>query len=112
MPPAALGFMSSRALGPNYYGDMFTGSAEDEPSFLNGLLLHFNLTGNRKKIGVDDPRLADRVADNLTFDDLTESESLILGQNFGILTDIQTGPNGNLFVVSLTHGAVYEIFRR
>ena len=112
VPPAALGFMSSRALGPNYYGDMFTGSAEDEPSFLNGLLLHFNLTGNRKKIGVDDPRLADRVADNLTFDDLTESESLILGENFGILTDIETGPNGNLFVVSLTHGAVYEIFRR
>ena len=112
VPPAALGFMSSRALGPNYFGDMFTGSAEDEPSFLNGLLLHFDLTGNRKKIGVDDPRLADRVADNLTFDDLTESESLILGENFGILTDIQTGPNGNLFVVSLTHGAVYEIFRR
>jgi glucose/arabinose dehydrogenase len=112
VPPAALGFMSSRALGPNYYGDMFTGSAEDEPSFLNGLLLHFNLTGNRKKIAVDDPRLADRVADNLTFDDLTESESLILGENFGILTDIETGPNGNLFVVSLTHGAVYEIFRR
>ena len=112
VPPAALGFMSSNALGKQYRGDMFTGSAEDEPAFLNGLLLHFNLTGNRQKIAVDDPRLADRVADNLTFDDLTESESLILGENFGILTDIQTGPNGNLYVVSLTHGAVYEIFQK
>jgi hypothetical protein len=28
------------------------------------------------------------------------------------LGDIQTGPNGNLFVVSLSGGAVYEIFRR
>jgi len=28
------------------------------------------------------------------------------------VTDIETGPNGNLFVVSLTQGTVYEIFRR
>jgi hypothetical protein len=25
---------------------------------------------------------------------------------------VQTGPNGNLYVVSLTDGAVYEIFRQ
>ena len=30
---------------------------------------------------------------------------------FGVGTDIQTGPNGNLFVVSLSNGAIYEIFR-
>ena len=36
----------------------------------------------------------------------------LFGQNFGIVTDIQTGPNGNLFVVSLSDGAIYEIFRR
>jgi hypothetical protein len=55
--------------------------------------------------------LADRVADNLAKHDITESESLLIGQNFGIVTDIDTGPNGNLFVVSLTNGAVYEIYR-
>ncbi|HEX6270135.1 MAG TPA: PQQ-dependent sugar dehydrogenase [Anaerolineales bacterium] len=109
VPPAAIGFMSSRALGPQFYGDLFVGGAEAEP--LEGILLHFNLTGNRSKIAVNDPRLRDRVADNLTFHDLTESESLLIGQGFGILTDIETGPNGNLFVVSLTHGTVYEIFR-
>ena len=38
-----------------------------------------------------------------------ESESLVVGQDFGIVTDIKTGPNGNLFVVSLSNGAVYEI---
>jgi len=26
-------------------------------------------------------------------------------------TDIKTAPNGNLFVVSLNHGAIYEVFR-
>ena len=107
--PAALGFLNSRALGPQYEGDLFTGAAR---TFLEGgQLFHFNLTGNRRKIGVDDPRLEDRVADNLDKFEITESESLLFGRNFGIATDIQTGPNGNLFVVSLSNGEVYEIFR-
>lgn len=57
-----------------------------------------------------DERLEDRMADNLTFHDMTESESLVIGRDFGIITDIQTGPNGNLFVVSLDKGTVYEIY--
>ena len=64
------------------------------------------------KIAVDDPRLDDRVADNNAKHDITESESLLFGTDFGVGTDVETGPNGNLFVVSLTQGAVYEIFRR
>jgi hypothetical protein len=43
---------------------------------------------------------------------MTESESLLFGTNFGIVTDIETGPNSNLFVVSLDHGKIYEIARR
>jgi hypothetical protein len=35
----------------------------------------------------------------------------VVGRDFGVVTDIETGPNGNLFVVSLTRGAVYEISR-
>ncbi len=107
--PAGIGFMKGRALGPQYEGDLFMGGAR---TFLEGgHLFHFNLTGNRRKIGVDDPRLEDRVADNLCKFDITESESLLIGRDFGIGTDIQTGPNGNLFVVSLSNGAIYEIFR-
>ena len=60
---------------------------------------------------MDDPRLEDRVADNLTFHDMTESESLVIGRDFAVITDIKTGPNGNLFVISLDQGTVYEIFR-
>ena len=52
------------------------------------------------------------MADNLHKWEITESESLLIGRNFGVGTDIQTGPNGNVFVVSLSNGAVYEIFRR
>lgn len=108
--PAGIGFVNGRGLGPQFENDLFMGGAR---TFLaGGHLFHFNLTGNRRKIGVDDPRLEDRVADNLCKFDITESEDLLIGRDFGIATDIQTGPNGNLFVVSLTNGAIHEIFRR
>ena len=110
VPPAAIGFVDGRGLGPQFRGDLFVGAAT--PLTEGGYLFHFNLTGNRRKIAVDDPRLEDRVADNLAKHDITESESLLIGRDFGVTTDIETGPNGNLFVVSLTRGAVYEIFRR
>jgi glucose/arabinose dehydrogenase len=108
--PAGLGFISSSALGPQYEGDLILGAART--TLQGGHLFHFNLTGNRRKIAVDDPRLEDRVADNVAKFDITESETLLFGTNFGIGTDIKTGPNGNLFVVSLSNGAVYEISRR
>jgi glucose/arabinose dehydrogenase len=108
--PAAIGFQDGRALGPQYDGDLFVGLST--PAVLDGALFRFNLTGNRRAIAVDDPRLNDRVADNLGPNDLTESESLVFGTGFGVVTDIETGPNGNLVVVSLDQGAVYEISRR
>jgi len=117
--PAGIGFMDGRAIGPQYDGDLFVGAAR--PFLEGGFLWHFNLTGNRQKIGVDDPRLEDRVADNLDKPSATdpaanaraaiESESLLFGRNFGVATDIKTGPNGNLFIVSLSNGAIYEILR-
>ena len=79
---------------------------------MGGYLFRFNLTGNRQQVAVEDPRLADRVADNTAKHDLTESESLLFGSGLGVGTDLDTGPNGNLFVVSLSHGAIYEVFRK
>jgi glucose/arabinose dehydrogenase len=110
LAPAAIGFAGGRGLGPQYEGDLFVGFSTLDT--LGGPLFRFNLTGNRRKIAVDDPRLEDRVADNVTFHDMTESESLLFGRDFGIVTDIETGPNGNLFVVSLLSGTVYEIAAR
>ena len=110
VPPAAIGFLSGRGLGPQYANDLFAGAAT--PLTAGGYLFRFNLTGNRRQIAVDDPRLEDRVADNNAKHDITESETLLFGRDFGVGTDIETGPNGNLFVVSISHGAVYEIFRR
>ncbi len=108
--PAAIGFVRGTALGPQYAGDMIVGAAR--PFIDDGHLFRMKLTGDRRKIAVDDRRLRDRVADNLHKFDTTESEELLFGSGFGVVTDIETGPNGNLFLVSLTNGAIYEVFRR
>ena len=108
--PGGLNFLRSGALGPQFENDLFMGAAT--PNLAGGYLFHFNLTGNRRSIGVDDPRLSDRVADNLAPHEITESESLLIGRDFGVTTDIETGPNGNLYVVSLSRGSIYEVFRR
>jgi glucose/arabinose dehydrogenase len=108
--PGGMNFLRSRALGPQFENDLFMGAAT--PNLAGGYLFHFNLTGNRRSIGVDDPRLEDRVADNLAKHEITESESLLIGRDFGVGSDIETGPNGNLYVVSISNGAIYEVFRR
>ena len=108
--PGGMYFLRGGALGPQFEDDLFMGAAT--PILAGGYLFHFNLTGNRRSFGVDDPRLEDRVADNLAKHEITESESFLIGRDFGVATDIETGPNGNLYVVSLSRGAIYEIFRQ
>jgi len=108
--PGGIGFLASDDLGRRYQNDLFMGGSRD---FLEGgHLFRFNLTRNRRDIAVDDPRLEDKVADNVGKWEGTESDSLRFGRNFGTGTDIQTGPDGELYVVSLSHGSVYEIHRR
>jgi aldose sugar dehydrogenase len=107
--PGGIGF-AGRGLGDRYEGDLFMGAARD--ALEGGHLFRFNLTRDRRRIAVSDRRLLDRVADNKHKYEITESESLLIGRNFGVVPDIVSGPNGNLFVVSLSKGTVYEISRR
>ena len=107
LAPAAVGFLNSRALGPKYEGNMFVGGARDLVD--GGHLFMFKLNGNRSKLVLEGHGRQDLVADNFFKFDTTESEDLIFGTGFGVVTDIRTGPHGNLFLVSLTHGVIYEI---
>ena len=109
MAPGGIGFVKGAGLGPQYRSDLFVGAAGADLE--DGYLFHLNLTGNRRAVAVDDSRLEDRVADNGFKADITESESMLIGRGFGVGTDIQTGPDGNLYVVSLTDGAIYEVHR-
>ena len=105
--PAAIGFVKGRGLGPELEGNLLVGASRT--TLLNGYLFRFKFSDDRKHFKVSDPLLNDSVADNTDKFDLAESETLAIGRDFGVATDIQTGPNGNVFVVSLLNGAVYEI---
>ena len=108
--PGGIGFLSGSGLGAAYVGDLFVGAAT--ANLEGGYLFRFKLTRSRRDLDLEAPSLKDRVADNHDKHDGTESETLLAGRNFGVSTDIQTGPNGNLFVVSLSRGEVLEIFRQ
>jgi glucose/arabinose dehydrogenase len=107
--PGGIGFMDGLGLGAQYAGNLFVGAAST--LLQDGYLFRFAMSADRMGFDLTELALQDLVADNLGKSDLTESESLLFGSGFGIVTDIQTGPNGALFLVSLTDGAIYEIRR-
>lgn len=63
----------------------------------------------RQHFVFSDAKLNDKVDDNDYKFDEGESGSLVAGKNFGIVTNIVSGPDGNLYVTSLSNGAVYLI---
>jgi hypothetical protein len=97
-------------LGEEYANDLFVGFST--PDALGGALFRFELSEDGLSIVSDDPALADLVADNVEPHEMTENESLVFGEGFGIVTDIEAGPDGALYVVSLDQGAVYAISGR
>ncbi|MCA1815052.1 MAG: PQQ-dependent sugar dehydrogenase [Acidobacteria bacterium] len=105
--PSPVGFVRGRGLGPAFEGDLLVGASRT--TLAGGYLFRFKLSNDRRHLAFADARLADTVADNAAKFDLTESESLLVGRDFGITTDIESAPNGDVFVVSNTNGAVYEI---
>lgn len=117
-PPAALGFVDGDGLGAQYDGDLIVGSAVLRPVVVPpsvmanpGNLYRFRLANDRESLVFSDPALQDRVADNLGRDDWqTEQQSILFGTDFGIVTDIQTGPDGMLYLVSPSSGSVRRIF--
>lgn len=112
--PSGTAFVRGSALGAEYDGTLWIGSsrpfAPTGPT--GGSLYRLRLTPDRLAVNTSaDPRLADKVADNLTKFEATESESLLIGRGFGVTPAIEQGPDGNLYVVSITDGVVYRISR-
>ena len=104
--PAAIGFAES-ALGSHHAGNLFVGASR---TFLDeGYLFEFTFDHERRHFTFKDPKLRDKVDDNDYKFDEGESTSLVAGENFGIVTNIVSGPDGNLYVTSLSNGAVYVI---
>src|SRR5918999_1657629 len=56
-----------------------------------------------------DPRLLDLVADPVKEGEDSELSSLILGEGFGRITDIENGPDGLLYILAYEDGKIYRI---
>ena len=106
--PAGIGFMRVAALGTEYQSNRFMAARAPPPRWP---LVRFKLTADRANIAVDDPRLSDRVAGRLQIRHHWKANALF-GRNFGVSHRLQTGPNHNLFLVSLSNGLIYGIHRR
>ena len=111
--PGGIDFLSTKELGKEYRGDLFVGSARG--ALRGGNLFRLRIEDNRRKVDVsEDRRLKDRVADNLSKYEITESESLLFGQNFGVTPDVRESPKARLRRVRRARpvGTIYEIRRK
>jgi glucose/arabinose dehydrogenase len=112
VPPAGLGFIKGNGLGARYDGDLIVGSAVARATNA-GHLYRFRLNRSRTSLKFTDPRLEDRVADNLALDDfVTEGEEIRFGTDFGIVTHIETGPDGALYLVSPSASNIRKIAKQ
>jgi len=91
-------FLNSDKLGIEYANNAFVGD------FSYGNLYRFELNEERADFKFSDPGLEDRVIDNNK-----ELDSLIFGEGFSGITDIKTGPDGLLYVLSFEDGTIYRI---
>jgi len=66
--------------------------------FHNGNIYHFKLSHDRTRLQLDPP-LQDKIANNLK-----ETRNVIFGEGFGGITDLEIGPDGYLYVLSLYQG--------
>jgi len=95
--PTALKFLNSTKLGKQYQNDMFVGDVD------TGSIYHFKLNIKRDGLQLSGP-LSDKIANTPQ-----ESQLAVFARGFGTITDLQVDPDGYLYVLSYTDGAIYRI---
>jgi aldose sugar dehydrogenase len=96
--PTAIKFLNSKKLGTSYENDLFVGD------YNKGRIYRFDLNSQRTALSLSGV-LADKVANTDS-----ETQSIIFGEGFGGITDLQIAPwNGYLYVLSITQGTLYRI---
>ena len=97
--PTAIEFLDSKLFGGKYQNDIFVGSFND------GRILHFHLNEQRDGLYLRGP-LEDKIEHNPQ-----GYIPVVFGRNFGGIVDLETGPDGYLYVLSLVadEGKIYRI---
>ena len=95
--PTGIAFLNSDKM-KGYQDSIFVGDCN------NGNLYRFKLNSDRTGLAFKSPELADKVVN------IGESmDETILGTGFGCMSDVQEGPDGFLYIVSLSDGVIYRI---
>jgi aldose sugar dehydrogenase len=101
-PPAVtdIEFLHSSKLGDKYTNNIFVGDNN------NGDVYYLEVNEDRTGLKFDATQtgLLDLVVDNEE-----ELSAIIFGSGFGSITDIATGPDGFLYVLSFEDGIIYRI---
>ena len=78
-----------------------------------GEIYKFKLNENRDNFIFDSPHLQDLVANfvkNESGENVVESlDEIEFGNGFGCITDLKFGPDGNLYIVSLSDNVIYRV---
>jgi glucose/arabinose dehydrogenase len=95
--PTTLKFLSTDKLGKQYENDMLVADEH------NQRIYHFELNQNRTALSLQGP-LIDKVADSDK-----ELDNVIFAGGFGLITDLEIGPDGYLYFVVFDEGKIYRI---
>jgi glucose/arabinose dehydrogenase len=95
--PTALKFLTTDKLGKQYENDVLVADVN------TGRIYHFELNHNRTGFLLNGS-LGDKVGD--TYDEL---EPLVFARGFGMITDLEIGPDGFLYIVEIADGKIYKV---
>ena len=93
-------FFNSYKLGTKYTNNLFAGDIN------NGNLYFFKVNDDRTGLNFED---VPGIVNDLIADNQEEVDEVILGTGFGGITDIETGPDGNLYILSYQDGRIYRL---
>jgi aldose sugar dehydrogenase len=100
-------FLNSTRLGSTYTNNIFVGDIN------YGNLYYFEVNDNRTGLKLDfENNEKQRVLNDLVADNNREISEITFGTGFGRITDIETGPDGYLYVLTYEDGKIYKIMPR
>jgi glucose/arabinose dehydrogenase len=96
-------FLNSDKLGDKYENNIFVGDIN------NGKIYFFELDENRTGFKISDGHNSDGGIGDLVADNDDEASKVTFGNGFDRITDIETGPDGLLYILSYDGGRVYRV---